>query len=116
MAAAGACREGRAEGACRLETALYEQKALLDKSLAALQPGTPGRINMDLLAVGGDGSQEVFRREVDFVRAAFTERFGTTGRTVALVNSRTTLATQPMAIVTSIRAALQAIAARMIRD
>lgn len=99
-----------------LEAALYEQKPLLDKSLAALQPGTPGRIDMYLLAVGGDGSQEVFRREVDFVRAAFAERFGTAGRTVALVNSRNTLATLPMATVTSIRAALQAIAARMDRD
>lgn len=108
--------EGEKKLQVAFETALYEQKALLDKSLGALQPGTPGTIDMYLLAVGGDGSQEVFRREVDFVRGAFAERFGTAGRTVALVNSRNTLASQPMATVTSIRAALQAIAARMDRD
>ena len=108
--------EGERKLRAAFETALYEQKALLDKSLAALQPGTPGRIDMYLLAVGGDGSQEVFRREVDFVRNAFAERFGTAGRAVVLVNSRTTLASQPMATATSIRAALQAIAARMDRD
>lgn len=99
-----------------VEAALYEQKALLEKSLARLEPGRPGTIEMYVLAVAGDGSQEVFRREVDFVRASFAERFGTAGRTVALVNSRNTLAAEPMATVTSIRAALRAIAARMNRD
>ncbi|MGQ0546297.1 MAG: C13 family peptidase [Betaproteobacteria bacterium] len=99
-----------------VEAAVYEQKALLDKALSALKAGEPGRIDMYVLAVAGDGSQEVFRREVDFVRKAFAERFGTDGRSVALVNSRTTLASAPMATVTSIRAALQGIAARMNRD
>jgi hypothetical protein len=98
------------------EAAIYAQKALLDKALAALEPGEPGRIDMYLLAVGGDGSQEVFRREVDFVQKAFAERFGTTGRSVALVNSRNTLTSMPMATVTSIGAALKAIGARMDRD
>jgi hypothetical protein len=99
-----------------VEAAVYEQKTLLDKALAALEPGKPGRIELYLLAVAGDGSQEVFRREVDFVRNSFAERFGTAGRSVVLVNSRNTLASAPMATVTSIRAALQAIAARMNRD
>lgn len=97
------------------ETALYEQKNLLDKALASLQPGQPGRIDLYLLAVAGDGSQEVFRREVEFVQKAFAERFSTAGRSVALINSRSTLTSAPMATVTSIRAALQAIAARMNR-
>ena len=44
----------------------------------------PGRINLYLLAVAGDGSQEVFRREVDFVQAEFARRFGTAGRSVVL--------------------------------
>jgi hypothetical protein len=98
------------------EAAIYAQKGLLDKVLAALEPGKPGRIDMYLLAVGGDGSQEVFRREVDFVQKAFAERFGTAGRSVALVNSRNTLTSMPMATVTSIGAALKAIGARMDRD
>jgi hypothetical protein len=108
--------EGEKKRQAAFEAALYEQKTLLDKALGALQPGTPGTIDMYLLAVGGDGTQEVFRREVDFVRGAFAERFGTAGRSVVLVNSRNTLASQPMATVTSIRAALQAIAARMDRE
>jgi len=99
-----------------VEAALYAQKPLLDGALASLKPREAGKINLYLLAVGGDGSQEVFRREVEFVRGEFSRRFGTEGRTVALVNSRSTAATIPMATVTSIRDSLNAIAKRMDRE
>lgn len=97
------------------EAALYAQKGLLDQALASIKPGRSGKIDMYLLTVAGDGSQEVFRREVAFVEKAFADRFGTTGRSVALVNSRNTLTSAPMATVTSIRAALKAIGAKMNR-
>jgi hypothetical protein len=99
-----------------VEVALYAQKELLDKALASLQPREPGRINLYLLTVAGDASQEVFRREVDFVQGEFARRFGTAGRSVSLINSRNTAASAPMATVTSIRQAVKAIAARMDRE
>jgi hypothetical protein len=99
-----------------VEAALYAQKELLDKALASLQPREPGRINLYLLTVAGDASQEVFRREVDFVQGEFARRFGTAGRSVSLINSRNTAASAPMATVTSIRQAVKAIAARMDRE
>lgn len=99
-----------------VEVALYAQKALLDKALDALNPRQPGKINLYLLAIAGDGSQEVFRREVDFVQREFASRFETAGRSIALVNSRNTAGSAPMATVTSIREALRAIAARMDRE
>ncbi|MGB7196525.1 MAG: C13 family peptidase [Collimonas pratensis] len=99
-----------------IETALYGQRALLDKTLATIAPHTPGKINLYLLAVAGDGSQEVFRRETAFVRAQFDRDFGTQGRSMVLVNSRNTVAEQPMATVTSIRESLNAIAAKMDKE
>ena len=99
-----------------VEAALYAQKELLDQALASLKPREASKINLYLLAVAGDGSQEVFRREVDFVRAEFARRFGTAGRSIALINSRHTVASAPMATVSSIRQALKAIAARMDRE
>jgi hypothetical protein len=99
-----------------VETALYSQKELLDRALAGVKPREPGRINLYLLTVAGDGSQEVFRREVEFVQAQFARRFDTAGRAVALINSRSTVSSAPMATVTSIRHALKAIAARMDRE
>ena len=102
--------------ALNVETALYRQRPLLDAAIAGLEPSQRGRINLYLLAIAGDGSQEVFRREVEFVRGQFDRDFGTRGRSLALVNSRNTVATAPMATVTSIREAVKGIAARMDRD
>jgi hypothetical protein len=112
----GQQREQRRLSAANSEIALYNQRALLAQAINAVAPREPGRINLFLLAVGGDGSQEVFRREVEFVRRQFAERFGTGKRTIALVNSRTSVQTLPMATVTSIREALAALAARMDRS
>jgi hypothetical protein len=99
-----------------VETALYVQRALLDKTLAAIAPHQPGKINLYLLAIGGDGSQEVFHRETEFVRGQFDRDFGTQGRSVILVNSRNTAAKEPMATVTSIRETLNALAGKMDKD
>ena len=86
------------------------------EAISSLEPGDPETIDMYMLAVGGDGSQEVFRREVEFVSDQFSQRFGTKGRTVTLVNSRTTVDTLPMATLTSIGESLQAISQKMNRD
>ncbi|AMP10319.1 caspase domain protein [Collimonas arenae] len=99
-----------------VETAIYRQRALLDKTLAGLAPHEPGKINLYLLAIGGDGSQEVFHRETDFVRQQFDRDYGTEGRSVALINSRKTVSEVPMATLTSIRESVSAIAARMDKE
>jgi len=98
------------------ERALYSQPTLLDAALAHIKPHDPKRINLYLLAVAGDGSQEVFRREVTFVKNQFDHDFGTQGRSVALINSRSTADTAPMATRISIHAALQKIAERMDKE
>lgn len=99
-----------------VETALYNQRALLDRALASLAPRDPTKINMYLLAVAGDGSQEVFRREVQFVREQFDRDFGTRGRSLALINSRSTVDSVPMATLTSIRESLRGVAGRMDKE
>jgi hypothetical protein len=100
----------------QVEAALYLQRPLLDQALATLNPSDPSRIGMYFLGVAGDGTQEVFRREVEYVRKQFDRDFGTRGRSLTLINSRTTVDTQPMATRTSLRAALQAIARQMDRQ
>ena len=95
---------------------MYNQRELLDEQAAALQPGRPGRVDLYFLGIGGDGSQGVFRREVEFVKDQFDQRFGTRGRSLALINSGVSAAATPLATTTSIRAALAAIAERMDPD
>jgi len=93
---------------------LIEQRRLLDAALAGVARGQPGKIELYLLAVGGDGTQEVFRREVDFVKQEFDQRFGTRDHSIALAN--TSSGSLPMASVATIGKSLDTLAERMNRD
>ncbi len=108
-------QEAERKAQAAVEAALYGQRALLDKALATVVPRAAEKINLYLLAVAG-GEEEVFRREVDFVRQQFDSDFGTRGRSLALANSRNTLATAPMATLTSIRDSLQRFAGVMDKE
>ena len=96
-----------------VETALYNQPALLERHLRTLKAQDPARIDLYLLAVAGDGREEVFRREVEFVRDRFDRDFGTAGRSLNLVNSRSSVDAVPLATQTSLRRALRAMADSM---
>jgi hypothetical protein len=104
----------RRQAALDVELALLRQRPLLDAAFAALAPREPGRINLYVVAVGGDGTQDVFRREAEFARDSLGQAFGTRGRSVVLANGLADRA--PMATVSSLREALQAVAARMDRE
>lgn len=95
------------------EKALYNQHGLLSKAFADVAPSDPKHIELYLIAVAGDGSQEVFRREAEFVRDQFDRDFGSKGRSLVLLNSRSSVDRAPLATVTSIREAINAVAARM---
>jgi hypothetical protein len=108
--------DGPAQVARRVQTALYAQGELLARQMAALRQGDPHRQEMYALFVAGDGSQEVFRREVEWVSGEFARRFDTAGRSLVLANSRSAVARLPMATDAGIERALAALARRMDRD
>lgn len=97
----------------QVEALLYHQSELLDDALAAVQPGDPERINLYLLSIAGDGSQEVFRREVQYVDEMFRQWFDTGQRSVMLINSRSTTSHYPLATLTSVRRSLARLAEQM---
>lgn len=109
-------KEAEKQTKVNVEDALYHQSGLLAKELASLKDRDPGRVNLYFLAVAGDGTQEVFRREAEFVKQQFDTQFGTQGRSLALVNSRTTVTKMPMATITSIRESIRGIASRMDKE
>ncbi len=109
-------KEAEKQLRANVESALYNQRALLDKALAELLPHDPNKINLYLLAVAGDGSQEVFRREAEFVQKQFDRDFNTQGRSLTLINSRNTVNQTPMATLTSIREGINAIAKQMNKE
>jgi hypothetical protein len=89
------------------EDVFYQQPKVLERELAAVRPGRRGLIDIYFIGIGGFADQDVFMKEIDAVSRLFQERFGTTGKTIRLVNNRKTLSSSPVASVTSLRAALK---------
>jgi hypothetical protein len=88
------------------ERFLHGQQKLLDEALARLQPERPGVEDVYFVGVAPYASQDVFARELGAVRTLFDERFGTAGRSIALVNSPATLHDAPIATVTNLSTTL----------
>lgn len=91
------------------EQLLAAQPALLSEALGRLQPQDPDRVDAYLLAFGGDGSETVFKNEVEYALSMFAQRFAMQGRTLGLLNHPSTTADLPLATLTNLRAALAGI-------
>lgn len=102
-----------AQWQANIDTVLYNQSALLARAFAQLKPQDPAQSDLYALLVGGDGTEEVFRREVNYVQNLLDTRYGTAGRSIALINSRTGVDKTPLATQHSLRASLQALARTM---
>jgi hypothetical protein len=89
------------------EQLFHRQQRLLEDALAGLAPDRPGVEDLYFVGVAPYSSQDVFARELGAVRKLFDERFGTAGRSLALVNSPDTLGELPIATATNLRAALE---------
>lgn len=98
------------------ENIFYEQPKILERELAAVQPGRRGVIDIYFIGIGGYADQDVFMKEINAVSRLFQERFGASGKTIRLVNNRKTLDISPVASVTSLRASLRRVAEVMDRD
>ena len=83
------------------------QTELLDRTLKGLQPAVPGQPHLYFVGFAGYGPQEVFKREVLAVRKFFDARYGTEGRSIALVNHASTLAALPLASTGNLERTLQ---------
>src|SRR5262249_35911351 len=77
--------------------ALQLQGELLGRALASLRPAVQAQPQLYFVGFAGYGPQAVFKREVLAVRQLFDARYGTRGRSIALVNHLTTLRELPLA-------------------
>lgn len=95
------------------EAVMYDQPRLMQSAIDGLQPRQPGTPNLYVVAFAGDGDEDVFRNEAEFVETLFSRRFNAQGHTIVLENNPVTLATRPLATLTNLTLALDAIAERM---
>jgi hypothetical protein len=98
------------------EDNLYNQLDILEREIAAVQPGRPGVVDLYFIGMAGYGGQNVFMKEVNAVSELFQQRFGAAGKTIRLINNRKDPGATPLASVTSLRAALKRVAAAMNKD
>lgn len=98
------------------EAAIYAQPRLLDDVLSQMQSSVAGQSNWYFMGVAGAGYQNVFKSEVDRIQRQFDTRFGTYGRSVALINNKDTFISQPIATKISIERSLARIGQQMNPD
>jgi len=98
------------------EQVLYAQPKMLHDALARLTPRVAGKPNLYLLAFAGDGAEDVFNNEAEYVAHLFATRFGPTAHTLVLDNNPATLSTDPLASWSNLEGALAGLAKVMHPD
>ena len=106
--------EGEEEAAPLAGERLFHlQGELIERALAAIEPGRPGVREQYFVGFAPDASEEVFVRELGYVKRLFDERFGTAGRSIALASSQNALEELPIASVTNLARALERVGRAM---
>lgn len=98
------------------EAALYEQPRLLQQALNSIDSSTDGKTDWYFMGVAGFSDQNVFRSEINKVRELFDVRFGTSGRSLALINNTYSWLDEPVATKTSVLRGLKRIGQQMNAD
>lgn len=89
------------------ELVLTHQWPMLEQAWAQLKPSRPGQRDLYFVGFAGHGKQDVFMKEIFYARELFDRRFGTEGRSLALVNHPGTLTQTPLATATNLEASLR---------
>lgn len=109
--------EGGESGELKVtEDVLSAQAGLLDDRLAELKPGTKKTPSLYFVGFAGDATEDVFLKEVLAGERLFVDRFGTSGRTVALANNPESATTLPFATATNLNRALKGVGKAMNRE
>lgn len=95
------------------ERLFHLQGELIERSLAAIKPGRPGVPELYFVGFAPDASQDVFVREMRFVKRLFEERFDTAKRSITLASSYDALEEFPIASVTNLGRALKRVGEAM---
>jgi len=95
------------EGESLVDERLFHlQGQLIERALADVQPGRRGVPELYFVGFAPDASQDVFLKEIRYVRKLFDDKLGTQGRSIALASSRDALEELPIASVTNLSRAL----------
>ena len=91
------------------ETLMYNQPAILDKALAQLQPQREKTVDIFFVGFAGYATEDVFSKEVGYIKRLLEERFDATGHSINLINHLHTLEHTPLATATNLAFTLKQI-------
>ncbi len=80
-----------------LENTYYKQFSFIEDFKLSILPERKNISDLYFVGFGGDATQDVFMKEVQYARELFDEKFSTKGRSVALINNTKTLDNLPIA-------------------
>lgn len=95
------------------EIALYNQNELLKNAWNKIQVDDKSKTELYFMGIAGDGSQGVFRREIQYIENQFSHQFLTLDKSISLINSRDTVQDIPLASKTSIKETLSHLVDKM---
>lgn len=98
------------------EALFHRQGRLVEEALAAVRPGRAGRAELYFVGFAPDASQDVFLREMRFVKQQFEGRFGAAGRSIVLASSSDALEEFPIGSTTNLARALERVGRAMNAD
>jgi hypothetical protein len=95
------------------EAILHEQRSRVESAVAELLPQRPGVTDLYFVGFGSDSRQDVFMKEIRYVRQLLDRRFDTDGRSIALINHHDTLDSIPLATASNLADTLRGLAGVM---
>jgi hypothetical protein len=96
-----------------VEPILFQQSARIDEAVAKLVHPTGDAPVGFFVGFAGYGEQKVFAEEIQFAAERFAQRYGTSQRTLLLINDRRSRDDYPLASGTALSYALKGVASKM---
>jgi hypothetical protein len=92
---------------------LQRQPEILARALRGLDGQRPGHVDLFAVGFAGDGTEAVFRNEVEYFAELMARRFDAEGHVLALVNQPKDSTVVPLATLDNLREALAGVARHM---
>jgi hypothetical protein len=105
--------ENQPEDTGGAEALLYDQPARLVAAVEHTAPRDPSHPNVFYVGFAGDGEQGIFKREAIFGEQVVGQHFGSSDRSVELINDEADRDSYPIASVSGLEQALKLVASRM---
>ena len=99
-----------------VESTYYQQADMVNSVVDALKPERAGVADLYFLGLAGASYQDVFLNEIQFTQKLFDKSFDTAGRSLLLVNHKSTVSSLPLGNLHNLAATLKGLAKKMNKD